>query len=302
MKNAEPLVATGTPVAEYAIDESLVSRLLEDQHPDLADLPLRRMDEGWDNVIFRLGEHLAVRLPRRASSANLIIHEQRWLPALAKQVTLPLPAPCRVGKPALGFPWPWSVVPWLKGEPADQKVPSPAQATLFGRFLRSLHISAPAEAAVNKVRGVPLRERASLVEARMNRLAARTDLITADISRIWRVAVETPLDRSPTWLHGDLHPRNVLVEQGVITGIIDWGDITAGDCATDLASIWMLFPDPGAWRAALAAYPDASELTVRRAKGWAVLFGVVLLETGLSDNPRNARIGEHILRRVARTT
>ena len=89
------------------------------------------------------------------------------------------------------------------------------------------------------------------------------------------------------------------MEQGVIAGIIDWGDLTSGDCATDLASIWMLFAEPRARRDALAAYANLSEATLQRAKGWAVLFGVMLLDTGLNDNPRNAAIGERTLRRVA---
>ena len=112
-------------------------------------------------------------------------------------------------------------------------------------------------------------------------------------------AVHAPLDMPPTWLHGDLHPRNVLVEHGAITGIIDWGDITAGDCATDLAAIWMLFVDPDARQEALVAYADLSDATRQRAKGWAVLFGVMLLDSGLIDNPRNAAIGARTLRRVA---
>jgi len=89
-----------------------------------------------------------------------------------------------------------------------------------------------------------------------------------------------------------------LVDEGVITGIIDWGDLTSGDCATDLASIWMLFAEPDAHRAALAAYGGISKATINRAKGWAVLFGVVLLETGLNDYHLHALIGQRILERL----
>jgi aminoglycoside phosphotransferase (APT) family kinase protein len=97
---------------------------------------------------------------------------------------------------------------------------------------------------------------------------------------------------------GDLHPRNILVEEGVISGIIDWGDLTSGDCATDLASIWMLFAEPNARQAALAAYGGLSKATINRAKGWAVFFGVMLLETGLNDYPVHALIGQRILERL----
>jgi aminoglycoside phosphotransferase (APT) family kinase protein len=132
----------------------------------------------------------------------------------------------------------------------------------------------------------------------MQRLAATTSLITPQIRQIWHAALNAPLDVPPTWIHGDLHPRNVLVEEGIITGIIDWGDMTAGDCATDLAAIWMLFAEPHTRHAALAAYAGLSEATLRRARGWALLFGVMFLETGLVDNPRNAAIGERTLCRV----
>jgi len=289
----------GTPAAEFTIDEGLVSRLLAEQHSDLAHLPLRVVGAGWDNAMFRLGDHLAVRLPRRSVAAGLITHEQRWLPSLAKHLTIPVPTPCRVGKPTLGYPWEWSVVPWLKGIPADSNQPAASQAARFARFLNALHVPAPPDAPRNSVRGVPLHLRASAVEARMKRLEARAPLITRHITQIWNQALEAPLDGIPTWLHGDLHPRNVLVDDGVISGIIDWGDITSGDCATDLASVWMLFGEPHAQRAALAEYGEVSEATCRRAKGWAVLFGVTMLDTGLIDNPGNAALGERILQRVA---
>lgn len=132
----------------------------------------------------------------------------------------------------------------------------------------------------------------------MERLAVQTDLITPAIRQIWQEAVQVPLDLAPTWLHGDLHPRNVLVQDGRISGIIDWGDLTAGDPATDLASIWMLFENPEARRETLEAYGNLSQATLKRARGWAVLFGVMLLASGLMDHPRHAVIGERILRRV----
>ena len=293
------MTVIGTPPAEFALDVPFVAGLLAAQHPDLAHLPLREVDAGWDNAMFRLGDDLAVRLPRRAVAAPLIEHEQTWLPQIASQLTLPVPLPYRVGTPAGGYPWLWSIVPWLRGMPADQHEPDPAQANLFAAFLGSLHLPAPADAPINTLRGVPLRQRASAVEERMQRLQVKTNLLTPAIQQIWASALDAPLDRPATWLHGDLHPRNILVERGAITGIIDWGDITAGDCATDLAAIWMLFDSAPARQNALAAYPFLTEATLQRAKGWAVFFGVMLLASGLIDNPRNAIIGEQALRRVA---
>jgi aminoglycoside phosphotransferase (APT) family kinase protein len=285
----------GTPGREFEVTCDLVTALLEDQHPDLAHLEPRLVGEGWDNFMFRLGDDLAVRLPRRAAMANLIYHEQTWLPGLASQLPIRVPAPFRVGIPGRGYPWRWSVVPWLAGQAADQNEPARNQATSWGKFLASLHVPAPADAPINPVRGVPLSHRAHAVEERIGRLASKTRSITTRIRQIWETGLNAPMDVPATWLHGDLHPRNVLVEQGTIRGVIDWGDMTSGDCATDLASIWMLFSDPGARDNVLAAYAQCSETTLQRAQAWAVSFGVMLLDTGLKDNPRNAALGGRIL-------
>ena len=114
---------------------------------------------------------------------------------------------------------------------------------------------------------------------------------------IWRSALRAREDTLPTWIHGDLHPRNVLVKDGKITGVIDWGDITSGDRATDLAGVWMLFPDRSARERALLDYCADAD-TVLRAKGWAVLFAVMLLDTGIQDHPRHAAIGGTTLRQL----
>jgi len=291
--------ADGTPPAEYAIDEALVSRLLAEQHPDLTHLAVRALEAGWDNAMFRLGDHLAVRLPRRAVANQLIANEQRCLSSLASSLPLPVPAPCRIGRPGLGYPCAWSILPWLHGMSADICGPDVAQAIPFAEFLRALHVPAPKDAPMNPFRGVPLRERSNALEARLVRLASRTRLITPRVRRIWQEALEAPVNEERVWLHGDLHPRNVLVERGVISGVIDWGDITSGDCATDLAASWMLFDDPGARAELQAEYGPVPPATWVRAKGWAVLFGLVFLETGLTDNPRHAEIGARILSRVA---
>jgi aminoglycoside phosphotransferase (APT) family kinase protein len=288
----------GTPVADYEIDRTLVTKLLAAQHGDLTGLSLEEVAAGWDNVIYRLGDSLAVRLPRRSIAARLIENEQTWLPAITDRVTLPIPAPYRIGKPTDFYPCRWSVTPWIHGVCADQWEPLSSEASTLAIFLRSLHAFNPADAPRNPFRGVPLQERAASIELRMHRLALITNLITPQLKQVWDEGVRTELDGQPTLLHGDLHPRNVLVNGGKLCGMIDWGDITSGDCATDLASIWMLFPTSTEHCAALAAYGPVSQATIKRAKGWAVLFGVLLLDTGLADNSRNATIGERILRRV----
>jgi aminoglycoside phosphotransferase (APT) family kinase protein len=298
MQSEPTFNAIGTPPPEYKIDANLVRGLLTAQHPDLAHLPIRLVDAGWDNAMFRLGDRHVVRLPRRQVAARLIEHEQTWLPHIAKHLSIPVPTPDRLGAPTPDYPWRWSILPWLPGVAADQEEPQADQAKRLALFLRSLHRPAPANAPINAGRGVPLVHRETAIAERLQRLETKTNLITAKIKQVWKQALNAPIADRVTWLHGDLHARNVLVEHGVITGVIDWGDITSGDIATDLASIWMLFSSQHARRSAIAEYA-VSEATLQRAKGWAVLFGVILLDTGLVDHPRHAVMGERTLRRVA---
>lgn len=288
----------GTPPAEFEIDTLLVSRLLAAQHPDLQHLSLQFIDAGWDNAMFRLGDCLAVRLPRRAIAARLLESEQLWLPHLANRLPIPIPTPYKIGIPSLIYPWHWSVIPWLPGQTADRANLNEEQAQGFAQFLKALHVPAPDNAPVNPYRGVPLLQRAQMLFDRMQRLETHIHSIAPRIRSLWHEAVNAPIDVQPTWLHGDLHPRNIIVENGSITGIIDWGDLTAGDRATDLAALCYLFPDPPLQKQAIAAYGPVSESTLIRAKGWAILFGIVLLDSGLVDHPQHAAIGQNILQCV----
>jgi aminoglycoside phosphotransferase (APT) family kinase protein len=290
---------TKAPAAEVVVDIDIVRNLLRTQHPDLSELPLEEVAPGWDNFIYRLGDAMAIRLPRRAASATTLEHEQRWLPIIARHLPLPVPACLGVGKPSAQYPFPWSIVPWLRGQVADLE-PLPAdQAKPLARFLSVLHVAAPPDAPKNPSRGIPLQERAAQVEERMQRLAQKTSLINAAVVKVWETALRAPPAELETWLHGDLHPQNLLVENGKLAGVIDWADIAAGDSATDLGSIWMLLPTVAARESAIAEYGDVPRATWSRALGWAINLGTLLLETGLVDNPRHAKIGELTLKRVA---
>ena len=295
----QPTTEPGTPPAEVELDESLVRALLSAQHPDLSELTLERIDSGWDNIMFRLGDELCLRFPRRQVAAALLDNEQRWLPEIAQGLPIPIPTPLRIGRPGHGYPWNWSVIPWLPGRTADLDTPQSDQAVEFAAFLRALHRPAPADAPENEFRGVPLRGRQQSVEERMQRVVAHFDRLETHIRPLWETALAAPIDGDDRWLHGDLHPRNVLVSKGRITGIIDWGDITSGDVATDLASIWMLFARREDREQAINEYGHVSAATLQRARGWAVFFGIVLFDTGLVDNPRHAEVGRRTLQRLA---
>lgn len=288
----------GTPDAEIAIEPGLVRDLLADQHPDLAHLPIAEAPSGWDNRMFRLGDDLALRFPRRALAADLILHEQRWLPSLAARLPIAVPTPVRMGKPARGYPWPWSVVAWIPGTPAGATGLASVDSARFGAFLRALHEPAPDEAPKNPYRGVPLDTRVAALEPRLHRLTERTAALTPAHHALWARALAAPIDVPRTWLHGDLHPANILVRDGRLAGVIDWGDLCAGDAATDLAPVWMLFDDATARAAALDGYPGLTPSTLDRARGWAFAFGVILLDSGLADNPAFADTGSTIMRRL----
>jgi aminoglycoside phosphotransferase (APT) family kinase protein len=287
---------TKAPAAEVVVDTETVYTLLRAQHPDLSDLPLQETASGWDNFIFRLGEGMSVRLPRRLASVAMLKHEQRWLPVIAPQLPIPVPAPLRIGKPGDQYPWPWSIVPWLSGETADLVPLTADQAKPLARFLRALHVAAPADAPKNPSRGVPLQQRAIAVQERMQPLGQKTSLANSTVRKLWQSALEAPPAELSTWFHGDLHPQNVLVKDGGLTGVIDWADIAAGDSATDLASIWMLLPTVAARETAIAEYGSVSPATWSRALGWAINLGTLLLE--IVDNPRHTAIGELTLRRI----
>jgi len=298
MAQSTPPQAPGTPVAEFETSVELARALLARQHPDLSDLPISLAAEGWDNAVFRLGDDLALRLPRRAIGAELIRHEQRWLPMLKDRLPLAIPAPVRVGAPQDGYPWPWSVTPWFDGETADLAAPGEDQGEVLGAFFEALHRPAPEDAPRNPWRGVPLAVRVPVFEARVAGLANKGALLEPRILAIWEDALAAPNDAAATWIHGDPHPRNVLVADGRISAIIDWGDMAQGDRASDLAAVWMVLPSRDARQRAMAACGDVSEVTWRRARGWAVLYGVMLLDAGLADDPRMASIARATFERL----
>jgi aminoglycoside phosphotransferase (APT) family kinase protein len=286
------------PPGDIQVDVDLIEVLLAQQHPNLATLPLRPCEHGFDNFMFRLGESFAVRLPRSIAAARLLANEQRWLLTISDCLPVPIPVPLRVGQPGFGFPWRWSVVPWLPGATVEGAPIAAREAPRLAEFLRALHVPAPGDAPRNADRMKPLMTRADRLAERMERLAKSTDVINDRVRDAWREALAAPETAQPTWIHGDLHPRNVLTLDGTITGVIDWSDMTSGDPAIDLACLWMLLPDPLAREAAMQVYGSTDRALWVRARGWAVLFGVMLLDTGLAGNVRNAAIGEQILRRI----
>jgi aminoglycoside phosphotransferase (APT) family kinase protein len=228
-----------------------------------------------------------------------VINEQRWLPSIAPRLPWPVPTPIWTGRPHGSYPWPWSITRWFDGQPMHT-VPAPerlAYAGPLGYFLARVHFPAPGDAPRNPYRGIPLPQRDDL-------LASQLDVLDGAqlraVRRLWpALAASPPWCGPPLWLHGDPHPGNVVVRRDQLVAMIDFGDLTAGDPATDLALGWLGLEARG--RRLLAdTYAGAGYLhrdTWARARGWALCLSVALIAHS-DDNPALATIGQHGLHQV----
>jgi aminoglycoside phosphotransferase (APT) family kinase protein len=287
------------PPATVEVSAAVVHALIRDQRPDLASRSLVRVANGWDNATFRLGDDLAVRLPRRAEAVPLIVHEQRYLPGIARRSPVPVPVPIHAGRPTSDFPWPWSIVRYVSGTAAVDAGPADRAPAVDGlaAFLKALHVPAETGVPVNPVRGVPLMDRNAVV---LERLADRDRYPqSAELGAAWAQSCAAPAWDGPAMmLHGDLHPANVLLAaDGSLTGVIDFGDVGAGDPAVDLAVGWLMF-DAGARQRFIGAFGSAVDRnTWMRARGWALVLSTAMLSNS-DDNPPMLSVGEFGLRQV----
>jgi len=257
---------------EVDTDADLVRRLLEQQHPQWADLPIVRVPSaGTDNAIYRLGDELAARLPRIDWAVDNVAKEQTWLPRLAPHLPLAVPLPVAPGEPTEEFPYPWTVVQWLPGEMATlDRLDDPVEAALdLAAFVRALEACDPAGGPAN-VRGEPIRHRDEIMRANIAQLDGEFDV--AALTEAWeRVLAAPDYDGPPVWMHGDLAYLNLLARDGRLSAVIDWGTCCVGDPAGETVIGWSLLPPE-----ARAAYRDAlglDDAAWERGKGW-VLLGI----------------------------
>lgn len=269
--------------SEIEITADLVRELLQEQHPDLAGLAIREVAGGWGNQMWRLGDELAVRMQRMAPTPELQLKERRWLPVLAPRLPLPVPTPVRIGEPSARFPKHWTVMTWVHGEPLDYTSISRSDhaADALAGFLRALHVGAPAEAPTMSDRGAHPKKCTDGFEKFLQGIAPGG--IAADVRAVravWDDAVAAPeWEGPPVWLHGDLHPANVVVSNGTLSGVIDFDAMFAGDPAWDLAAAWVLLPSGAASRF-FDVYAHADEATIRRARGLAAMKSLFLILMG----------------------
>lgn len=250
---------------EVTLTVGQVRELVADQHPRWRDLPVRALPHrGTDHAMFRLGDDLAVRMPRIEWARDAVLREGGVTRRLAPRVGVEAPVQLALGQPGRGFPWPWSVVRWVHGSTPTE--PTPALAADLARV-------------VERLRAVDLPGR--VVEKRAHPLADPTDLVLADVYAVrdevpvdlvaaaWQESCDaTPWDGVGVWVHGDLAPGNLVVRDGRLAGLLDWGGAGLADPAADLGLAWNFLDGPS--RAAFRAALDDDESTWLRGRGWAL--------------------------------
>ncbi|MCI0776918.1 MAG: aminoglycoside phosphotransferase family protein [Chloroflexi bacterium] len=287
---------------EITTDATLVRRLLAAQFPQWATLPIERVaSAGTENAIYRLGDDMAVRLPLRPVRNAQVEKLDRWLPVLAPQLPLPIPEPLAKGEPAEGYPCAWSVCRWLDGEEAAfERLEDPVEAarTLAG-FVRALlaidPTGGPPPGEHNFWRGVPLAHRDSITR---RCIAESEGLIDIEaVTAAWETDLHAPVWNQPhVWIHGDIDPGNLLVVDGRLSAVIDWGGLAVGDPCYELQPAWNLFRGESrdAYRKALA-FDDA---TWRRGRGFVLSTAIVALPYYLNTNPVIVKMARYMIDEV----
>jgi aminoglycoside phosphotransferase (APT) family kinase protein len=266
---------------EVGTDAALVRRLLAAQFPAWAGLPVEPVfPRGTDNALYRIGDGMVARLPRRPGTDDTLRKECEWLPRLAPDVPFEVPVPLARGRPGGGYPYEWAVCRWLDGEdaaasPVSDVAQLAADLAKLVSALRHLDAAAgPQPGAHNFNRGEPLAARDEATRSAIAALAGTFD--APAMTAVWEAAVAAPVwERPPVWIHGDLDARNLIVREGRLTGVVDWGCLGVGDPATDVMVAWkLLIPEQ---RAAFRAALGVDDATWSRARGWAVSQAVVAL-------------------------
>lgn len=283
------------------IDVVLVRTLVASQFPRWADLPIAPVEfGGWDNRTFHLGEEMMVRLPSAAWYSEQVEKEQRWLPRLAPRLPLPIPVPLAKGQPGDGYPWKWSIYRWIDGEAATiaRIADLPEFAATLARFLVALQgvdaASGPPPGPHNFWRGGPLTVYDGETRQAIAALEGKIDTDTA--REVWDAALAASWRGAPVWVHGDVAAGNLLVEDGQLSSVIDFGNSGVGDPACDLAIAWTLFE--GESREAFRSALPLDAATWARGRGWTLWKALITLAARPGTNPLAAEESRRVLHEV----
>lgn len=283
------------------IDAALVRRLVAAQFPRWAQLPVTPVElDGWDNHTFRLGDNLSARLPSAQGYVAQVEKEHRWLPWLAPRLPLPIPSPVALGAPGSGYSWPWSIYRWIEG---DVAAVAPIEdlsrfAADLARFLAALQridpAGGPEPGAHNFYRGGALEVYDSEARAAMAALDGRIDAGAA--AAVWRRALASAWSGAPVWVHGDVSAGNLLVHDGRLSAVIDFGCSAVGDPACDLVIAWTFLSGEGraVFRSALALDED----TWARARGWALWKAMKVLAESIGIDRMKANENRRVIEDV----
>lgn len=291
--------ATKMHADEIETDPWLMRRLLAGQFPQWADLPIDPVASyGTDHDIYRLGDDRAARLPRIQWATDQAAKEAEWLPRLAPHLPLALPVQLAIGHPADGYPFDWSVYQWLPGENANGTIENLDQAAVdlaaFVTALRRVDTTG-AHPRPRHGRGGPITEGDEQVRRSIAQLGERID--GAAVRRCWEESLDAPAwDGEDVWVHGDLLPGNLLVVQGRLSAVIDFGGLNVGDPACDLQPAWNLFT--GASRQRFRAELQVDDNSWLRGRGWALYQAVSALPYYWDTNPGIIRQASHALTQV----
>ncbi|MFD3438125.1 aminoglycoside phosphotransferase family protein [Streptomyces sp. NPDC058685] len=285
----------------HPVDDDLVRRLVAGQFPQWAGLPVERFASGGTvNAMYRLGDRMAVRLPLIEGGAGDVSGEQEWLPRLAPLLPTPIPEVLGAGKPAEGYPWPWSVHRWLAGRhPEEGALSEPVLlAGDLARFVAAMRsITLPGAPVAH--RGGPLASLDAETRAAIEELRGipQEDVDCDALAAVWEDGLRAPdHEGPPVWLHADLMPGNLLVDGGRLTAVIDFGCMGAGDPACDLFPAWNLLP-AGA-RDVFRDVLGVDDAAWRRGRARTLSQAVIALPYYRTTNPAMARNARHVIRAV----
>jgi len=284
------------PPPEFEIDIALAEKLIQQQASKYKRLKIEALGIGWDNVMYKLGKDKIIRLPRTRISDTLIQVEIKWLHYLASKLPLAIPATLFTGKPSDLYPCHWSIIPYYEGTTSNKSSIDEQEVLKLAKFLKTLHQLPKQEIIGSDPNGI-LQFKAEAIKSRIDRVKQKTDLISPKLETIISHGLNASAPRETKWIHADLHPRNVIVERNKLKAIIDWSDMTNGDVSRDLGSFWILFSDHKLIIKAFEIY-GATLNEIIRSKTWAVLFGIVMLDSGMIDHPEHEAIGRDILSKM----
>jgi len=268
------------------IDPDLVRSLIAAQFPQWATLQVRPVAHGgWDNRTFHLGDKMLVRMPSAEEYAAKVEIEQKWLPKLAPHLPLSIPAPIAMGRPDEGYPWNWSIYAWIDGETvARAPVADMNQLAIdLAHFLKALHVidtsGGPVPGLHNFYRGGALATYDA--ETRQAIAALKNDIKAERATELWDEALATKWEQAPVWVHGDISPGNLLVRDGKLCAVIDFGGLAVGDPACDLAIAWTFLN--GESREVFQKALSLDENTWLRGKAW-TLWKALITAAGSSNS------------------